>query len=139
MMATARPLPDVNDAVSAPFWAAAREERLAVQQCGQCSALRWQPAPICPECWTPGGAWVDLSGSGTVWSYAVYHRAMNPGFGDMVPYTVAMIELDEGIGMIGMMLTNTPDLQIGDPVRVVFEHVTPDVTVVRWERTEVAT
>jgi uncharacterized OB-fold protein len=133
---TTRPLPDVNDPLTAPFWAAARESRLSVQQCDRCQALRWQPAPICPECLAPGGTWVDLSGEGEVWSFAVYHRAMNPSFADSVPYTVGMIELREGLRMVGEMAADAEDVRIGQPVTAVFEPLTPEVTLVRWAPAE---
>lgn len=130
-MAT-RPLPDVTDPLTAPFWAGARESRLTVQRCDRCGALRWQPAPICPECLTRGGTWTDLSGEGTIWSFAVYRRAMHPDFADSVPYTVAMVDLKEGVRMVGEMADPTPEVAIGQPVRAVFEPLSPDVTVVRW-------
>jgi uncharacterized OB-fold protein len=130
-MAT-RPLPDVNDPLTAPFWAAARESRLTVQRCESCGALRWLPAPICPECLTTGGTWADMSGAGTVWSYTVYRRAMNPAFADAVPYTVALVELAEGVRMVGEMAEPTPEIAIGQPVTAVFTPLSPEVTVVRW-------
>lgn len=129
------PLPDTTDPLTAPFWAAAHEGRLAAQRCASCGAVRWQPATICPECLTTGGTWTDLAGTGTIYSYTVYHRAMNPKFKDAVPYTVAMIELDEGIRMIGMIAdAGGPPVEIGQPVRAVFDAVTDDVTLVRWAR-----
>jgi uncharacterized OB-fold protein len=132
MMAYEQPLPDVNDPLTGPFWAATRESRLAAQQCDQCSAFRWQPAPICPECLYPGGTWTELSGQGYVWSYAVYQRAMHPAFASVVPYTVAMIELDEGIRMVGALVAGSPELAIGTPVQAVFDAVTDEVSLVRW-------
>jgi uncharacterized OB-fold protein len=133
---TSRPLPDVNEPLTAPFWAAARESRLSMQRCDRCSALRWQPAPICPECLAPGGTWVDLSGEGVVWSYAVYHRAMNPAFKDSVPYTVAQVELREGPRMVGEIAAGAGPVEIGQPVRATFEPLTPEVTVVQWTPVE---
>jgi uncharacterized OB-fold protein len=129
---TTRPLPDVDDPLTAPFWAAARESRLSVQRCDRCSATRWQPAPICPECLAPGGTWVDLSGEGVVWSYATYRRPMHPAFADSVPYTVALIELPEGPRMVGEMSTGSGSVHIGQKVRAVFEPLSPEVTAVRW-------
>jgi uncharacterized OB-fold protein len=132
------PLPDTTDALTGPHWAAAREGRLAVQRCTRCGALRWQPAAICPECLQPGGEWVDLAGTGTIWSFAVYHRAMNPAFKGAVPYTVAMVELDEGLRMVGMLADaarDGSDVGIGQRVRASFEPVTDEVTLVRWART----
>jgi uncharacterized OB-fold protein len=100
----AGPLPALDDPLTAPHWAAAREQRLAGRRCAACGALRWQPASICPECLTTGGEWTDLAGTGTIWSYTVYHRAMNPAF----PRPGALrasrwIELDEGLRMVGKL------------------------------------
>jgi uncharacterized OB-fold protein len=132
-MTASRPLPDTDDALTAPFWAATRESRLTAQQCTRCAAFRWLPAPICPECLEPGGTCSDLAGTGTVWSYAVYHRAMHPGFADLVPYTVALVELDEGIRMVGTLRDDlTREMEIGERVTAAYETVTPDVTLVRW-------
>lgn len=75
---------------------------------------------------------MDLSGRGKVWSFAVYHRAMHPDFADSIPYTVAMVELDEGVRMVGTMVEPTPELRIGQAVSAVFEPATPEVTLVRW-------
>jgi uncharacterized OB-fold protein len=133
----AGPLPDTTDPLTGPHWAAAREGRLAAQRCARCGALRWQPAPICPECLQPGGDWVDLAGTGTIWSFAVYHRAMGPAFREAVPYTVAMVELDEGPRMVGMLTDaadDGSDVTIGQRVRASYEPVTDDVTLVRWVR-----
>jgi uncharacterized OB-fold protein len=131
-------LPDLDDPDTAPFWAAARESRLVAQRCGQCGYLRWPPAPRCPECLSSDTSWVELSGVGTVWSYAVYHRAMHPAFADAVPYTVAVVRLAEGGSMVGTVLTSSGDadadgeVRIGAEVRAVFDHVTPEVSIVRW-------
>jgi uncharacterized OB-fold protein len=125
------PLPALDDPLTAPHWEAAREHRLAVQRCASCGALRWQPALICPECLTTGGEWTDLAGTGTIWSYTVYHRAMNPAFRGQVPYAVAMVELDEGIRMVGK-LTEHDGVAIGQRVQVSYEPVTDEVTLVRW-------
>jgi len=63
---------------------------------------------------------------------------MHPAFADLVPYTVAMLELPEGIRMLGMLRTSTGDVDadgevaIGDTVRTTFESVTPETTLVRW-------
>ncbi len=68
----------------------------------------------------------------------MYRRAMHPAFKGAVPYTVAMLELPEGIRMLGMVHTSTGDadadgeVRIGDEVVVAFDAVTDEVTLVRW-------
>lgn len=71
-----KPLPDVDDPVSAPFWAAARRHELSFQRCDACSAFRWHPDLLCPECQTIGGEWTVVPPAGMLYSYATYHRAL---------------------------------------------------------------
>ena len=126
------PLPDLSDPGTGPFWAAARDERLEVQRCARCEAPRWPPRPVCPQCLSPGGTWTPVAPTGTVWSHATYRRAMAPGFAAIVPYTVALVELDAGVRMIGRVLSPPEDVVIGSRVEAAFEAVTDDVTLVHW-------
>jgi len=137
-MTSSPPLPDIDEPLTAPFWAAALESRLTAQRCPRCAALRWPPLPICPECLASGGDWTDLTGLGTLWSYAVYHRAMHPAFAGSVPYTVAMIDLPEGLTMIGQLADTPCGLHIGQPVQATFQPATPDVTLILWAPTRPA-
>jgi uncharacterized OB-fold protein len=57
---------------------------------------------------------------------------MSPAFRGEVPYAVAMVELDEGVRMVGK-LTRAEGVAIGQRVRARFEDVTGEVTLVRWE------
>jgi uncharacterized OB-fold protein len=133
MSTYAKPLPDTSDPSTAPFWAASRAGRLVAQQCAQCGYLRWPPGPVCTQCQTPGGEWTDVAPSGTLYSYAEYHRALDPAFKDDIPYRVGLVELDEGPRMYGMMRGELVTADIGKKVRAVFEPVSPEVTFVRWE------
>ncbi|RZI95410.1 MAG: OB-fold domain-containing protein [Microbacterium sp.] len=45
--------------------------------------------------------WVDVRPTGEIWSHVTYHRALDRRFADRVPYTVAMVRLDDGIDMVG--------------------------------------
>jgi uncharacterized protein len=128
-----KPLPDVDDPLTAPFWQASREGKLVAQQCPNCGYVRWPPGPICNECLTPGGEWTELTPNGTLYSYAEYHRALDPAFKDDVPYTVGLIELDGGPRMYGLMRSEVDTKDVGRPVRAVFDAVTDQVTFVRWE------
>jgi uncharacterized OB-fold protein len=128
-----KPLPDVDDPITAPFWVATRESRLVVQRCANCGHLRWPPGPICPECQTPGGEWTQIAPTGELWSFAIYQRALDPAFSDDIPYAVGLIELDDGPRMYGKMVGDIDTLAVGLRVHAVFEAVTPEVTFVRWQ------
>lgn len=131
-MTSSPPLPDIDDPGTAPFWTAARQSRLTAQRCPHCAALRWPPLPTCPECLSTGGDWSDLAGLGTIWSYAVYHRALHPAFADDIPYAVAMINLPEGLTMIGQISGALDGLHIGQTVHALFQPATPDITLIQW-------
>lgn len=129
---SARPLPDLTDPVAAPFWAGTREGRLTVPKCADCGYRFWPPEPVCPECLGLDLDWVDIEPSGTLWSYAVYHRALDPAFADVLPYTVGLIELTDTIKMYGIVPGDGSDLSVGVPMTAVFEKATEEVTFVRW-------
>jgi uncharacterized OB-fold protein len=125
---TAKTRPDVEDPLTGPFWGAAREGRLVVQKCDACASLRWPPLPGCPECLHQEAQWVEVAPRGEVWSFVVYHRAFSTDLKDEVPYTVAMVKLEDGPYMIGRLATEEP-VTVGDRVEAVFRdgHV-------RWQR-----
>jgi uncharacterized OB-fold protein len=125
--------PDVNDPSTAPFWKGTKDGKVVVQACTKCGYLRWPPGPLCNECLSSDSEWKEISPSGTLWSYAVYHRAMNPRFKDQIPYTVALVELDDGPRMYGRLVGAPAKIEPGMPVRAVFQEIEPGVTVVNWE------
>src|SRR5690606_8390094 len=64
-----------------PFWQHAKEGRLVALQCGACGHFRMPPTPFCPECQSTEKNWKELSGRGSVYSYAVIHGF--PGIPDI--------------------------------------------------------
>jgi uncharacterized OB-fold protein len=135
MSEPAKPLlPNVKSPLAAPFWEGARNRRLVMQRCGGCGALRWPPKPICPTCLRPGTPedWQEIPDTGEIWSFAVYHRAFHPSLEDKLPYNVAYIRLDAGPMFISNVV-GTNDLTIGQRVKALYDDVTPEVTLVRFE------
>jgi len=129
--------PNVDDPLTAPYWVAAREGRLVVQRCDACSALRWPPLAGCPECLHPDAEWTEVRPLGEVWSFVVYLRAFSKDLAEDVPYTVAMVKLDDGPYMVGRLATEEP-LTVGDKVEAVFHEQSNGETQVRWQRTGVS-
>lgn len=132
-VAWTRPSPTVTPLTS-PFWLAAANGRLTAQECLSCGHLRYPIAHVCPNCLNDACSWRELSGSGTVFSRVVYHRAFNESFRDQVPYIVAIVQLDEGPRMLSNIVG--PDralVRIGSRVRVTFDRVGDDVAVPLFE------
>jgi uncharacterized OB-fold protein len=128
-------LPDVDDPASAPFWAGLRRRAVVVQRCDACSHYRYPPLARCPECSGQEAQWVEVGPSGTVWSFAVYHRALHPSFAADVPYTVAVVELDDGPRITARMRRDAGPVAVGDRVAAHFEDVSDDVTLLTWRTT----
>jgi uncharacterized OB-fold protein len=126
-----KPRTPVEDPIAGPFFVAAAEGRVTAQRCDACQALRWPPLPGCPECRSRDTTWVDVAPSGTIWSYVVYRRAFQPSLKDQIPYTVAMVQLEDGPYMVGRLTGSEKPPQVGDRVNAEFLDV-DGVPTVRW-------
>lgn len=126
------------DAVDEPFWEAARNHELRMQQCADCGYLWWAPGPACPECWSERYEWTELSGNGIVNTWVVFHRAYWPALEDEIPYIVAEIELEEGPRYLANVVEcDSADLYRGIPVEVVFEEVAEGFTLPKFRPRDV--
>jgi hypothetical protein len=77
--------------------------------------------------------WISTSGKGTIYSFVIYRRAYHPGFEDQLPYVVALVQLEEGPRLISNIVDCDPQAVRCDmPVEVVFDDVTPDVTLFKF-------
>ncbi|GLW29377.1 hypothetical protein Areg01_23170 [Actinoplanes regularis] len=93
------PIRPVAGPDSAFFWAGVEAGELRIQRCGECGALRHPPGPACPACGALKPEYVVAAGTGTVHSYVVHHHPSLPG--RRSPVTVALVDLDEGVRMVG--------------------------------------
>jgi hypothetical protein len=118
------------------FWAGTAVGELRIQRCASCGALRHPPGPMCPACGQPAdGRYVVAAGTGEVFSYVVHHHPPVPG--KKLPMVVALVQLPEGVRMVGELPGVRPDLvRIGLPVRVAFARVDDDLALPAWRPAE---
>jgi uncharacterized protein len=126
-----KPVPHPN-AVSRPFWDAARKHELILQRCAGCGAHIYYPRSRCPKCMSDKLEWKPMSGRGTVYSYTVVWRTPTKAFADK-PYVLAIIELEEGVRMTSNVLVAPDQVKVGMPVTVSFDDVTPETTLVKFK------
>ena len=78
--------------------------------------------PPVPAVWQDKAAPVDYvvaTGLGTVFSYVVHHAPQVPG--RTLPFVIALVELDEGVRMLGELRNVDPaTVKIGMPVRATY-------------------
>ncbi len=127
-----RPIP-VPDEISAPFFDGARQGRLMLQHCTACDGWSFPVRERCPHCFAAALEWRAASGRGTLYTFAVMHQVMNPGFAGAVPYNVSQVDLDEGVRMISNVVGTPNDrLRIGMKLEAVFEDVGDGVSIPRF-------
>ncbi|MCW2785592.1 MAG: hypothetical protein JWP74_2109 [Marmoricola sp.] len=112
------------------FWQGTAIGELRIQKCNACGELRHPPGPMCPTCHAHDRGYVVASGKGTVFSFIVHHAPQLPG--KELPVTLALIELEEGLRMIGEVQGNRDQIAIGAPVEVAFEKIDDDLTLAQW-------
>jgi uncharacterized OB-fold protein/acyl dehydratase len=118
------------------FWDGVKEHELRIQKRGDGSL---QHPPV-PALWLDKDRQTDYvvaSGEGTVFSFVVHHAPKVPG--RTLPFVIALVELDEGVKMLGELRGADPaTVEIGMPVRATYidfpaNDVGPAWTNYAWE------
>lgn len=87
-----------------PHWKAARKGQLLLPFCEAHDHFTWPPAQVCPQCGS-AIAWKERSGAGTIVTFSIVRRAVQPEWKDHAPYIVAMIAFEGG----GRLMSNIVD------------------------------
>ena len=109
----------IPDDLTKPFWDAANEERLMIQNCNACNRLQHPPAPACSQCGSRDGLeWREMSGRGKIYNYGVVYDCPVRLLQEDQPFNVAVIMLDEapGIQMCSHLLGSSSETFIESDV-----------------------
>jgi uncharacterized protein len=113
------------------FWEGTRAGELRIQRCEDCGALRHPPGPLCISCGSTRRGHTLASGRGAIFSYVVHHHPPVPG--KELPLVIALVELEEGVRMLGELHDAEPEtVAIGQPVRSRMQRVDDDLTLPAW-------
>jgi uncharacterized OB-fold protein len=129
-----KPLPE-PDPVTRPFWESVKAHAMRIQRCEACGRYVFYPRPLCPHCFSVALTWTPVSGQGTVYSFTIVYRHPVVAFQAETPYIVALVELDEGVRLLTNLVEVPPDpgrVYIGMPVELVYEDVTPEITLPKF-------
>jgi uncharacterized OB-fold protein len=112
-----------------PYWDALREHRLVLQRCTACERFQHYPRSVCVSCMGDALEFVESRGRGTVYTFTVIHRAPLQELRPLAPYTLSLVDLDEGVRVMSNVAGDPASVRIGLPVVVDFADVTDAVTL----------
>ncbi|MBF6236200.1 bifunctional MaoC family dehydratase/OB-fold nucleic acid binding domain-containing protein [Nocardia otitidiscaviarum] len=113
------------------FWDGTKLGELRIQRRPD-GTLQHPPVPALWKDKSEQTDYVVASGRGTVFSFVVHHAPKVPG--RALPYVVALVELEEGVRMLGELRGIDPaEVEVGLPVEVGFEALDDDNTVPYWK------
>ena len=139
-MAYNKPIPNPSP-LTQPFWDGAKEGKLMLPRCTNCNRVHWYPRHICPFCHANTIEWIEGSGEGRLYTFAVQHRAFG-GWAEEAPFVTAYIDLNEGDRMLtvlrGVDATKPETIRIGSKVKVEFEEASEDIHIPFWRVVEEA-
>ena len=96
-----------------------------LKRCSACGVTMLPYRRDCDACLCTDLLWIESSGKGTVATWGVMHQKYHPGWAAVVPYNIAMVDLEEGPRIpTNLVSIENSDIRIGLPV------------VVDWERHE---
>lgn len=104
-------------AANAAFWEGLRSGVLLAAHCAACDRWSFYPRAVCPHCGALHPALEPLRGEGEVHSLTTVRRPLFEDWGDE-PYDVALVDMVEGVRVMGRVDAPTGSVRIGDPVRV---------------------
>jgi uncharacterized OB-fold protein len=132
-METLKSTPPI-DPWTRPFWQAARQGKLMIQQCQSCRRHIFYPRIICPFCFSEQITWVESTGKGKIYTFSVVQNNAPSAFIPDMPFIIAIVRLDEGVQMMTNIVGCDPSQVHCDmPVTVVFEKFNDEITLPKFK------
>ena len=100
---------------------ALKENKLLGLKCQACGAITVPPKMVCRQCASPDMEIIKLKGVGKIRTFTTVNVA-SEGREDEVPYTIVMVELDDGPWIMG-------NLEGIDPAQASMEFIGKKVTM----------
>lgn len=128
-----RPLP-LPTPTSAPFWDGLRRHEVWVQFSPSLDAYVFYPRVLAPGTLADDLQWRQISGAGTLVSFAVAQRPVAPQFADAVPHLLGVVQWNEGPRLATELVGVDPaQLRIGMAVSPVFaDQPTAGITLLHY-------
>lgn len=113
-----RPLAPRVTRFTAQFWDALAEGRFLVTRCKACHQKSFPPQAHCKSCLGCDIDWIELGGRGRLYSATRVH-AGPARFAAALPYSVGIVDLDDGVRLATRLLGNAGPEHLDQPVQLV--------------------
>ena len=130
-----KPLP-VPDPLTKHYWDSVKAHAMQIQKCGSCGKFVFYPRSVCPHCGLRELHWTSVSGKGKVYGFTISYQKGMPAFGAEAPYSIAVVELDEGVRLMTNLVNIAPDpekIKVGMDVVVHYDDVTDVITLPKFK------
>jgi uncharacterized OB-fold protein len=116
------------------FYKFLQQGKLLAGKCLKCGKIHLPPRPLCDNCYSKEFEWVTVSGKGKLITYTVINIAPQQ-FQDLTPYSVGIIQLENGLKIPGMVQGIPQDqLKIGMPLLLDFGSCSTPQKWPQWPR-----
>jgi uncharacterized OB-fold protein len=107
---------------SREFWGACNNGELLLQECSDCRHVFYYPRQMCPRCGGRHLRWRASTGKGSVYSFTqVQVSFYGPTWERDLPYTVVLVDLEEGPRMLSRLVESDQDaVAVGAALEVAF-------------------
>ena len=108
------------------FWEGLKANKLMIKRCAGCGKHAHPRRLFCTACNSDKLNYVQASGKGSVYTFSTVYRAPRPEFDAEVPYTVGLLELQEGVYFFSRILPPVGgEVKIGASARLRFQETGP--------------
>ncbi len=104
-----------------PFYEGVENRKLLIPYCTSCGKPHFYPRSACPHCWSEEAYdWREARGTGVIHTFTIVRSNPPPAFVPMLPFPVAIIDLDEGVRLLSNIVDGGEAIAIGDRVELEF-------------------
>lgn len=127
-----RPTADQSDDLYAPHLAGLLCDQFLVQRWDSTENLQWPPQIMNGSDQSTAHSWVAVNLRGTVYSYSISRRAFHPWFVDRSPYGIVIVDVPEGVRLLGNWFDDPDLLECGQEVAGTLVHGEQNSVTLEW-------
>lgn len=131
-------LPEAHGALG-EFWRGVADGKLLLQRCRGCGNVWHPPSDLCVKCQSLDIEWMPARGTGTLYSFTVVRHAVHPVVAQWIPYTLAVVTLDEGTRFLSLLGESEVAPTIGRAVQLRFRQMPEGFQLPIFEMVQVNT